>query len=124
VAPATTPWILALAQDLFFTVQISGTAKRKGLAVRFCGTPEAALSLLPEAPLLVLVDLNLAGVDTPALIAALRSAAPALPIAAYVSHVQVELRAQAAAAGADPVWARSAFATRFPPWIDALLLRA
>ena len=62
------PWILAVVADLFFTVQISDMAKRRGLAVRYVRTAPDALSQTAQQPKLVLIDLNLAGLDTPQLI--------------------------------------------------------
>lgn len=117
---AATPWILAVIQDLMFTVQVSNMAKRHGLAVHYVRTAEDALAQAAGQPQLVLIDLNLAGLDTVGLIRQIKATLPALPVAAYVSHVQVELRAAAAAAGADPVLPRSSFAVKLPLLLQSL----
>ena len=116
----TAPWILAVVQDLMFTVQISDLAKRGGFTVRYVRQTGDALAQAAEQPDLVLIDLNIAGLDTVDLIRQLKAARPAQPVAAYVSHVQVELRRGAAEAGADPVLPRSAFATKLPLLLQTL----
>lgn len=116
----TAPWILAVVQDLMFTVQISDMARRAGYTVRYVRQTSDALAQAAEQPDLVLVDLNIAGLDTVDLIRQLKAADPAQSVAAYVSHVQVELRRAAAEAGADPVLPRSAFATKLPLLLQTL----
>lgn len=108
------PFLLAVVDDLFFSVQITDMAKRAGWPVRYTRNLADTLAQAAESPRMVLVDLNLKGVDTVDLIRRLRGTHPALPIAAYVSHVQVELRRAAEEAGASPVLARSAFAAKVP----------
>jgi CheY-like chemotaxis protein len=112
-------FVLAIAGDLFFTVQLGNMAKQAGLALRTTASPATALTLAAESPKLILVDLNLAGIDAPALIRQLKAAHPQTPIAAWVAHVQTGLRQAAAAAGADPVLPRSAFATKMPALLAA-----
>ena len=103
-----------------FTVQISDMARRAGYTVRYVRQTSDALAQAAEQPDLVLVDLNIAGLDTVDLIRQLKAARPAQSVAAYVSHVQVELRRAAAEAGADPVLPRSAFATKLPLLLQTL----
>jgi CheY-like chemotaxis protein len=114
------PFLLAVVDDLFFSVQITDMAKRAGLPVHYTRNVADTLARAAEGPSLVLIDLNVKHVDTVALIQELKAAHPHLPVAAYVSHVQTELRQAAATAGADPVLPRSAFASKVP----ALLLAA
>lgn len=118
---AETPWILAVVPDLFFTVQVSDMAKRAGFTVRYVRELAHAVAQAAEHPALVLVDLNVPALDTVALIREVKAAHPQLPVAAFVSHVQVELRRAAEAAGADPVVPRSAFATKLPPLLRSLI---
>ena len=113
------PFVLAVVDDLFFSVQITDMAKRAGLPVRYTRNLADTLLQAKEQPRLVLVDLNLNQVDTVDLIRQVKALHPTLPLAAYVSHVQVELRHAAAAAGADPVVPRSAFSAKVPALLRA-----
>ncbi len=104
--------ILAILQDLFFTVKIHDAAQRAGLPVEFVKSEKDALDrAAAEQPVLVILDLNFADVDVLHLIRALKSgeATKKIGLIGYVSHVQGELKHQAQEAGCDTVLARSAF---------------
>ena len=99
---------LAFIDDLFFQAKLVETAKQLGMELRACSTPDALNSeLVHGAPNLALVDLN-AKSDPFAAIAQLKSQAPATPIIAFVSHVQLDLMERARAAGCE-VMPRSKF---------------
>ena len=88
--------VVAVVEDLFFTVKINEAAKRAGLSVAFVKSER---------------DLNFAGVEPVALIRKLK-ADPALQrisLLGYVAHVAGELKHAAQEAGCDMVLARSAF---------------
>ena len=104
--------VLAVVEDLFFTVKIADAAKRNGMDVQFVKTETDALAAVEQNPLLVIIDLNAASVDPVDLIKSIKSAEAGKPsIIAFVSHVQGELKQRAHEAGADMVMARSAFST-------------
>jgi CheY-like chemotaxis protein len=105
--------ILGVLDDLLFTVKIADAAKRNGLQTQFVKTEEDALAAVGEQPLLVILDLNANSVDPIALIPKLKAAAK-IPVIAFVSHVQGELKQRAHESGADMVMARSAFSTNLP----------
>lgn len=115
-----TPWLLAVAEDLMFAVQIQNMAKAAGLGVRFVKTSADAIGLMHDAPRGVVIDLNQPGLDAVALIGSLKRIAPDTPLICFVSHVQTALRQAAAEAGAEHVIPRSAFATRMPGLLAAL----
>jgi len=103
--------VLAVVEDLFFTVKINEAAKRAGLSVAFVKSERDALDQAADNPPLIILDLNFAGVEPVALIRKLK-ADPALQkisLLGYVSHVQGELKQEAQEAGCDMVLARSAF---------------
>jgi CheY-like chemotaxis protein len=106
--------ILAVIEDLLFTVKIADAAKRNGLQAQFVKTEQDALAAAAEGPLLVILDLNINAVNPIQLISRLKETGGRLPIIAFVSHVQGELKQQAHEAGADMVMARSAFSTNLP----------
>jgi CheY-like chemotaxis protein len=105
--------VLAIIDDLLFTVKIADAAKRNGLPVQFVKSEQDALAALADKPMLVILDLNANSVDPVALIPRVKEQGR-IPIIAFVSHVQGELKQKAHEAGADMVMARSAFSTNLP----------
>lgn len=105
--------VLAVIDDLLFTVKIADAAKRNGLQTQFVKSEQDALDAVAESPMLVILDLNASSVDAIALIPKIKQSGR-IPIIAFVSHVQGELKQRAHEAGADMVMARSAFSTNLP----------
>lgn len=105
--------VLIVVPDLFFATRIAATAKTLG--VEFAHVlPAAALEHCAEIrPDLVLIDLQAAG-DPVALGRALKQdpRTASIPLLGFYSHVEVELREAALAAGIDQVLPRSAFTAR------------
>jgi|HigsolmetaAR201D_1030396.scaffolds.fasta_scaffold14474_2 Response regulator containing a CheY-like receiver domain and a GGDEF domain len=103
--------ILAVVEDLLFTVKIADAAKRTGLEAEFVKSEKDALERAKEKPLLIILDLNYAGVSPLKLINKLKSNSELKQISliGFVSHVQGELKQKAHEAGCDMVMARSAF---------------
>ena len=104
--------ILAVVEDLLFTVKISDAAKRAGLEVEFVKSERDVIDkAASEKPLLIILDLNFSAVQPLKLISKLKSNGEMKQISliGYLSHVQGELKQQAQEAGANIVMARSAF---------------
>ena len=103
--------VLAVLEDLLFTVKISEAAKRSGLDVEFLKSEQDTLEKAKERPLLIIIDLNCNCVEPLQLIEKLKGDPETKPISviAYLSHVQGELKQAAQEAGANIVMARSAF---------------
>jgi CheY-like chemotaxis protein len=104
--------VLAVVEDLLFTVKINEAAKRVGLDVEFVKSePDVLQKAKDEKPLLIIVDLNCSCVDPVPLIENLKGRPETKPISliGYLSHVQGELKQKAQEAGANIVMARSAF---------------
>jgi hypothetical protein len=101
--------IAALVDDLFFSSKMSETAKQVGSDIVFCRSAEA----VPPDAGRICVDLNANTFDAIAEIAKLKSRHSA-PIVAFLSHVRVDLKRRAEAAGAGEIMPRSAFAQRLP----------
>jgi CheY-like chemotaxis protein len=108
--------MLAVLEDLFFTVKINEAAKRAAMPVAFVKSSEDAIQKAGEHPALIIIDLNFARIDPLGLIARLKSdtATKGISVIGYVSHVQGELKQQAQEAGCDMVLARSAFSQNLP----------
>jgi CheY-like chemotaxis protein len=108
--------IVAVLDDLMFTVKISEAAKRAGLAAEFVKSETDALLKAREEPALMILDLNCAAVDAVHLIRQLKSREETrgVRLVAYVSHVHGELKQRAQQAGCDIVLARSAFTQNLP----------
>jgi PleD family two-component response regulator len=113
--PATRK-VLAVLDDLFFTVKIKDAAARAGLDVEFLKTEEAVLDRAKDNPTVIVVDLNTTAVQPLQLIEKLKASADLrqISIIGYVSHVQGELKQKAHETGCDMVLARSAFSQNLP----------
>jgi PleD family two-component response regulator len=104
--------ILAVVDDLLFTVKISDAAKRVGLDVQFLKSEHDVLEKAKhEKPLLIILDLNNNSVEPLDLISKLKGDGhlKGISLIGYLSHVQGELKQKAHEAGANIVMARSAF---------------
>ena len=104
--------ILAVVEDLLFTVKISDAAKRAGLEVEFVKSERDVIDKATnEKPLLIILDLNFSAVQPLKLISKVKSNGEMkqISVIGYLSHVQGELKQQAQDAGANMVMARSAF---------------
>ena len=108
--------ILAVLEDLLFTVKINDLAKRTGLDVEFVKSETDAFEKAKHKPLLIILDLNSNSVQPLRLIHRLKADDETrnISLIGYVSHVQGELKQKAHDAGCDIVLARSAFSTNLP----------
>ena len=108
--------ILAVLDDLFFTVKILDAAKRAGFAVEFLKSETDAVLKAKDRPAMIILDLNCGSVDAVKLIGQLKDdeQTRAVDLVGYVSHVQGELKQQAQEAGCNMVLARSAFSQNLP----------
>ncbi len=103
--------VLAVVEDLLFTVKIMDAAKRVGLDAQFVKSEEDLLEKAKERPALIILDLNTSLVQPLKLIATLKSDGDlkSISLIGFLSHVQGELKVAAQEAGANMVMARSAF---------------
>jgi len=104
--------ILAVVDDLLFTVKINDAAKRIGLDVEFLKSEKDVLDKArDDKPMLVILDLNANSMNPVHMIEKLKGNAElkGISIIGFVSHVQGELKQKAQDAGANMVMARSAF---------------
>ena len=103
--------VLAVVNDLFFSVKLTDAAKRAGMALEFVKEAENVLEKAKTRPQLIILDLNFESADPLQLIGKLKgsSETKAISIIGYLSHIQGELKQQAQEAGCDMVMARSAF---------------
>jgi PleD family two-component response regulator len=108
--------LLAVLDDLFFTVKIADAAKRAGLEIDFVKSEKDALARAKDDPLLIILDLNCTSLEPLKLIAKLKSeeALKQISLLGFVSHVQGELKQKAHDTGCNMVMARSAFSLNLP----------
>jgi len=108
--------VLAVVEDLFFTVKINEAAKRAGLGITFVKSEVDALEHARQQPALIIVDINYQGVDPLNLIRKLKAddQTKRISLIGYLSHVQGELKLEAQQAGCDMVMPRSAFSQNLP----------
>ena len=108
--------VLAVVNDLFFSVKLSDAAKRNGLALEFVKDGKEVLEKAKAKPSLIVFDLNFEEVKPLNLIAELKGSGDTkgVSLIGYLSHIQGELKMQAQEAGCDMVLARSAFSKDLP----------
>jgi CheY-like chemotaxis protein len=108
--------VLAVVEDLFFTVKINESAKRAGLGITFVKSEHDALEQAKLHPALIIMDMNFQGVDPLNLIRKLKADehTKGINLLGYLSHIQGELKQQAQEAGCNMVLARSAFSQNLP----------
>ncbi len=108
--------ILAVLDDLFFTVKINESAKRAGLPIEFLKSEIDVLLRAKTQPALIIIDLNFQGIDALKLVGELKADAETkgISLLGYLSHVQGELKLKAQEAGCNMVLPRSAFSQSLP----------
>lgn len=104
--------IAALVPDLMFASRVEATLRTSGHDVEFVSAVES-IEGDGERPDLVIVDLG--EIDASEL------AGRGLPVLGFYSHVEVETRRRAEAAGIDLVVPRSRMARDMPALVESLL---
>ena len=106
--------VVAAVSDMFFAAKMQTAARHAGVELTFAASTEDLLEKVRAAPDLVVIDLNDSSVDALGAIEKLRAEprTRALPLLAFLSHVQTELAARARAAGCEQVIPRSQFSAR------------
>lgn len=101
--------VLAYIDDIFFQAKLTETARRLGVELFTCFASDAfAAELTKNNPNLVIIDLNARSNPFDAITIA-KANAPAVPLIAFLSHVQTDLAEKARAAGCAEVMPRSKF---------------
>ena len=108
--------VLAILNDLIFTAKIQDAAKRAQMKLILATTAADALENAKNGAHVIVLDLNMHGLDTLQLIRTLKGEAVSADIrlVGFVSHVQTTVRQQASEAGCDQVVARSVFSQNLP----------
>jgi DNA-binding response OmpR family regulator len=116
-------YILALEKDLFFSVKMRDTLRHHEMEVTIARTLPAFEQGLAvsgdERPSLVIVKTATPGVDWETAIHLARE--HGLPVLAFGSHMDLEARAKALAAGALRVVANSKFTSDMPGLVQRML---
>jgi DNA-binding response OmpR family regulator len=117
--------ILALEKDLFFAVKMRDTLRHHDMVVKTARTLpifEQGLSAEgAEKPALVIVNIATTGVDWEEAIRQARTAG--YPVLAFGSHMDLEARAKALAAGAQRVVANSKFSSDMPDLVKRMMTK-
>jgi CheY-like chemotaxis protein len=111
-----TPKVVAVLDDLFFTVKIMDAVKRAGLELELLKDEPTVLDRAAASPTLMIFDLNIRSLNAVEVIQKIKQSRETrhVSILGFVSHVQVDLKARAQQAGADVVLPRSTFSTNLP----------
>ncbi|HVF41752.1 MAG TPA: hypothetical protein VM936_02005 [Pyrinomonadaceae bacterium] len=109
--------VVAAVSDMIFASKIRGTAEALNVTVDFARSEDSLFDAAKtDVPSLVILDLHAERPDPFAAAARLKADEQlrGVPIVAFFSHVEVELRRRALEAGIDHVLPRSAFTARLP----------
>lgn len=108
--------VVAVLNDLMFTVKIQEAAKRAGLEAVFVKSKQEALEQAKLEPAVIILDLNNVAVDALDVIGDLKGGEETrkIRLLGFVSHVQADLKQAAQQKGCDMVIARSAFSQNLP----------
>jgi CheY-like chemotaxis protein len=120
------PTVFVVISDLLFRSKIDDAARRAGVPLRVAKSMEQLdRHLGTSTPAVVLVDLEMDGLDAPGMLERLR-ATPAganVPVIGFAGHTNVEVIHAARAAGVQ-VMARSAFVAQLPALMDNIAAHA
>lgn len=111
------PGVVAVVDDLFFIGKLQATARQVGVELATVRAADVQPeSLRRQKPALVIVDLNTTSANAVELIGRLKAdkELAQIPVVGFFSHVQVELRQAAEAAGCEEVMPRSRFTAILP----------
>lgn len=108
--------ILAVVEDLFFTIKITDAAKRAGVQIEFVKTDKDLLEKANSKPVLIILDLNFSAIQPLKMIAKLKAnpETKSISLIGYLSQAQGELKQKAHESGCNMVMARSAFSQNLP----------
>ena len=108
--------VVAVVEDLMFTVKINDAAKKAGLPIEFVKSEEDVLVKAKQKPTAIILDLNCRALNPLRVIGLLKDDAESkgISLIGYLSHIQGELKKQAHDAGCDIVMTRSAFSQNLP----------
>ena len=118
--------VLVIITDLIFRSKIDDAARRAGVPLRVAKSPEQLERHLGNAtPAVVLMDLEMEGADTSAMLARLRAhpEAATVPVIGFAGHTNVAVIHAARADGVQ-VMARSAFVAQLPAMMDRIAAHA
>src|SRR5687768_16788547 len=89
--------ILAVVNDLFFSVKITEAAKKAGMQVEFVKDEAGVLAKAKDRPTLIIFDLNFESVNPIQVIEELKRSAEtkSISLIGYLSHLQAELKQKA-----------------------------
>ena len=102
--------VIAVVDDMFFAAKIKATAEALGITLVMPRTKQMLFEKLTETKsALVLVDLHNQKINPMDLARELKTKDQQVSLLGFFSHVEMELRQQALAAGFDQVIPRSVF---------------
>ena len=114
--------VLVVISDLIFRSKIDEAARHAGVPLRVAKNPEQLDRHLGNAtPAVVLMDLEMEGLDRPGMLSRLRAnpAAATVPVIGFAGHTNVEVIHAARADGVQ-VMARSAFVAQLPAMLERI----
>ncbi len=120
------PPVLVVISDLIFRSKIDDAARRAGVPLRVAKSVEQLDRHLGKGtPAVVLMDLEMEGLDTSAMLERLKATPAAInvPVIGFAGHTNVEVIHAARARGVQ-VMARSAFVEQLPTLMERIAAHA
>jgi DNA-binding NarL/FixJ family response regulator len=112
---------VALIDDLIFATKIRSTAAGLGVGYRAVRSASDIQELTDGSDVqLVIIDLEMSGVDVAAAVDASRALNDRVRVVAFGSHVNKRLLESAVAAGVDDAWPRSRFNNELPSLLRSI----
>jgi CheY-like chemotaxis protein len=112
------PTVVAVVTDLLFQSRLREVVVRMGRRLVVADEPAALRTALADRPALVVVDLDISGLDWREAVTLARQSA--VPVLAFGRHTEAQLLRSAREAGCDRVVPRSTFVEELPKFIQRL----
>jgi DNA-binding NarL/FixJ family response regulator len=112
--------VIFVSSDLMFSSRVGGAAKQLNVEMALAANAASVPDKITADCGLVLVDLSLDGLNLPALVRAVKAAAPQAKVAAFGAHVDRAALADAGEAGCDLVLTRNQFNQQYAELLKAV----
>jgi DNA-binding NarL/FixJ family response regulator len=114
------PKVVLLSSDLMFSSRVGGAAKQLNLEMVLAANAASVPDKITANCRLVLVDLSLDNLNLPAVVRAVKTAAPQAKVVAFGAHVDRAALADAGEAGCNLVLTRNQFNQQYAELLQAV----
>jgi len=112
--------VIFVSSDLMFSSRVGGAAKQLNVEMALAANAASVPDKITADCGLVLVDLSLDGLNLPAVVRAVKAAAPQAKVVAFGAHVDHAALAEASEVGCDLVLTRNQFNQQYAELLKAV----